>query len=1202
MILKDLYKKDINREVNPAVSAGDLDPRTVETEIEEYVFTAETVQGIYDVISGIKEANASHNGIWINGYFGSGKSHFIKYLVYCMSDKYGERAIDRLLEQVSKDTEDISNVTPGNVRDLKLWLKDSPADTILFNIGTVHNSNSSANNTFVEVFWNEFNKFRGYNQFNLSLAQYLEKPLDEAGVFEDFKAALKALNFDWETRAQDLAQLRLKLILDEAKKLLPDLDTEAVRQRIIKNDYNISVESFKSEIRQFMAGKDKNYRFIFFVDEVSAFIDNSKARLLQLQEIATGLHDASGGKVWVACTSQQTLDNIVSESKISTTTDMYGQIMGRFTIRVSLGKTPPAYITKVRLLEKSGSGEMELNNLYTEKKTALETQFHLPTGYNAYGSKEEFTDYYPFVPYQFRLITQVLDNFVELKYVDKQKKGAARSIIDITHNAAKNTMNLSTGALVPFDQFYNASFEGSLTIAGQSAISNALETIKAYPKDKAFGLRVVNALFMICHMAEPDKVVFPATIDNIVNLMMTKVDDDIRPLKEKIEDVISYLENENIIRKEKTERGLEYYDFYTAAERDVARLISSQYVDDVTFADVVKDIIESYVGNIAPRQAFHSRNATFGLKISGRQYLVTNNPDIWIQFVLESDQDENTTAMQNEPKQLIFYMEKVFRDSPIHEDLFVYCKTQKYLNGNISGNAAMIKANDDFRSRAAASLKSIKEGFKAILDGAIIISGTQIEKGFTNKGKERFQNAVTKHLENLYPYAHFGSGNGIPATNNDLANAIRRPVEDPDLLPDMTYPEERLNEYLGRMTMTTRDVPKIVANFEGVPYGWSKITTVYFLNELVRRRKWAFSYNNIKNVPANTVASTIMNETSKYTMESADVIPAELVRQFTQTWDDIFGNPGTPHSSDAFAVFEKTKASLGGDQNHKGAIAVNQELYHQIETYPFKQPLYDFIQILTNWNSIRDVATFFQQVITDHDTAKSLSDKRKQIGQFYEQNVKIRGGYVQVLEYVRSNENNFTHLKDQPKADADELKKILADAWPIDNMRAYGKLRNSVTSAIDVIRQEYVAKIRSAYEEAYATLKTVAAEQGVSESVIRPVESEITIKSSTDSLDRLQINANADAYLNDNLARIAAEKARLAAQQPAPGQGGGAGTGSGRPGTSSPRPPRRLVTIQLRTRTTRSLKTEADVNAYLASLKEQIMANIADDTEVMIIK
>lgn len=172
MILKDLYKKDITRDVNPAVSAGDLKEATVRTEIEEYVFTQEIIQGLYDVISGIRDASTSHNGIWISGYYGSGKSHFLKYLNYCLKTEYGKRALERLAEEVKKTSDELGNVTPSEITDMRQWLSVADIKTILFNIGTVHNANTAGKNTFVEVFWNEFNKFRGYNQFNLSLAQY----------------------------------------------------------------------------------------------------------------------------------------------------------------------------------------------------------------------------------------------------------------------------------------------------------------------------------------------------------------------------------------------------------------------------------------------------------------------------------------------------------------------------------------------------------------------------------------------------------------------------------------------------------------------------------------------------------------------------------------------------------------------------------------------------------------------------------------------------------------------------------------------------------------------------------------------------------------------------------------------------------------------------------------------------------------------
>lgn len=1201
MILKELYKKDITRDVNPAVSAGDLKEATIHTEIEEYVFTQEIIQGLYDVISGVREASASHNGIWISGYYGSGKSHFLKYLNYCLKSEYGKRALERLAEEVQKTADELGNVTPSEVTDIRQWLSVADVKTILFNIGTVHNANTAGKNTFVEVFWNEFNKFRGYNQFNLSLAQYLEKPLDEAGKFEAFKAALAEDCYDWELEASDLAQTELDYVLEQAQAQLPSLSIDSIRERIVKNDFVISVEKLKNEITLYTKDKGPNFRLIFFVDEVSQFINNHKELLLQLQEIVTGLHDASEGKVWVACTAQQSLGEIVSASQISQTTDDYGKIMGRFEIQVKLGNTTPEYITKVRLLEKNGTGEMELNKLYNDKKTALETQFKLPTGYNAYTSQEDFTDFYPFVPYQFKLIMQVLDSFVDLQYVDKEKKGTERSIIKITHTAAKNCMDSQVGSLVSFDQLYNAVLEGGLTIIGQRSISNAISVIEQY-KDKAFGRKVVNVLFMICHMADSDKVVFPATIENIVNLMTAKVDEDLLPLKEKVVDVLEYLEGENIIRKEKSDKGIEYYNFYTEDEREVALLISNQRVDDVFMADQIKTIVESYVGAIPGKKSYYSRNASIGLKIYGRQYLTTNAPDMWIQFILESDVDQNTVILQNEPKQLIFYMDHLLRNNPIKDELYRYCQTQKYLAEANTGNAARAKANEEFRSRAAQAKKAINEAFKTIIDGAIIISGQTQLTGMTNRGKDRLDSAILSHLGNLYPYAKYAHSNGLPSTNAELADAIRRPIgeEEYNAANPMSLPEEKLDEYLSRMTMTTRDVAKIVTAFDAAPYGWAKVPTIYFLNELVRRRKWAFSFNNVKNVLPNIVAQNIMSSTSSFTMESADVIPAELVRQFTAAWDDIFGNAGSQHSSDAFELFDKCKSALSD-----GYIRNNRTLYHQIESYPFKTSLYTLIEKQETWAANRDAIKFFTAVIADREEAKALADKRKQLSSFYESFVKDRGGYVTMLEFIRGNEENFNHLTGDDKTNANNLKALLTDEWPIDSMRAYNKLKTAVETALKTLRNDYIQKVMDAYTKAYEQLKNLASNEGVDTAIIETAEHAASSKTTTSNLDSLKSNVNTDQYYQINVDKISAEKAKKAAAMLGFGSGtssvvSGYGGQSGNGGVTVLQQPKSR-TLRLSTRTTRILRNSADVDAYLENLKSQIMRHIDNNEEVTIL-
>lgn len=1201
MILKELYKKDITRDVNPAVSAGDLKEATVRTEIEEYVFTQEIIHGLYDVISGVREATASHNGIWISGYYGSGKSHFLKYLNYCLKSEYCKRAFERLAEEVQKTADKLGNVTPLDITDIRQWLSIADVKTILFNIGTVHNANTVGKNTFVEVFWNEFNKFRGYNQFNLSLAQYLEKPLDEAGKFDAFKAALAKDGFDWSLEASDLSQTELDYVLKQAQAQLPSLSVDSIRERIVKNDFVISVEKLKNEITLYTKGKDDNFRLIFFVDEVSQFINNHKELLLQLQEIVTGLHDASKGKVWVACTAQQSLSEIVSASQISQTTDDYGKIMGRFEIQVKLGNTTPEYITKVRLLEKNGTGEMELNKLYNEKKTALETQFKLPTGYNAYTSQEDFTDFYPFVPYQFKLIMQVLDSFVDLQYVDKEKKGTERSIIKITHTAAKKCMDSQVGSLVSFDQLYNAVLEGGLTIIGQRSISNAISVIEQY-KDKAFGRKVVNVLFMVCHMADSDKVVFPATIENIVNLMTAKVDEDLLPLKEKVVDVLEYLEGENIIRKEKSDKGIEYYNFYTEDEREVALLISNQRVDDVFMADQIKTIVESYVGAIPGKKPYYSRNASIGLKIYGRQYLTTNAPDMWIQFILESDVDQNTVTLQNEPKQLIFYMDHLLRNNSIKDELYRYCQTQKYLAEANTGNAARAKANEEFRSRAAQAKKSINEAFKTIIDGAIIISGQTQLTGMTNRGKDRLDSAIISHLGNLYPYAKYAHGNGLPSTNAELAEKIRRPIGDEEYnsLNQMSLPEEKLDEYLSRMTMTTRDVARIVTAFDAAPYGWAKVSTIYFLNELVRRRKWAFSFNNVKNVLPNIVAQNIMSSTSSFTMESADVIPADLVRQFTAAWDDIFGNAGSQHSSDAFELFDMCKSALTD-----GFIKNNRTLYHQIESYPFKTFLYSLIEKQESWAANRDAVKFFTAVIADREEAKALADKRKQLSSFYESFVKDRGGYVTMIEFIRNNEENFNHLTGDDKTNADNLKALLKDEWPIDSMRAYNKLKTAVESALKALRDDYIQKVKDSYTKAYEELKKLASYEGVDTAIIETAEHAASSKIITSNLDSLKSNANTDQYYKTNVDRISTEKARktlatkVGPDNPTKIVDSYDDKGKGDGGSTLQMP--KLKTISLSTRTTRILRNSADVDAYLENLKSQIMRHIDNNEEVTIL-
>ena len=236
MKLKDLYSKPIERAVNPAVSATKFDEETQRIEIQEYVFTDEILNGLFRILDAIKNNKPyDHVGIWIDGYYGSGKSHFLKYLDYCITPSTQEAALERLLAAVKViDPLDASHAIQFDYQQMDSiakWLKKATIDTCIFNLETSYDNSTDKKKAFLHVFWNEFNGKRGFNKFNITLAQNLEKPLSEKGVFEAFKQRiLEEADADWNDPgvAADIIDQELDWVLDIAVELAPTLDKESI--------------------------------------------------------------------------------------------------------------------------------------------------------------------------------------------------------------------------------------------------------------------------------------------------------------------------------------------------------------------------------------------------------------------------------------------------------------------------------------------------------------------------------------------------------------------------------------------------------------------------------------------------------------------------------------------------------------------------------------------------------------------------------------------------------------------------------------------------------------------------------------------------------------------------------------------------------------------------------------------------------------
>src|SRR5690606_2737536 len=307
MLLKDIYARDINRLINAAVTVSDKKEKTVEAEIKEYVFTDELIEKLYEVLNTVFNKKGGKTGIWINGYYGSGKSHFIKYVHYLLNPDTADLAFQFLEQNVEKyDTTKASSndeITVSNIRLLKNRITNALCDNILFNVEDETDDGSKERLT--RIFLNMFNKFRGFNADDIPLALLLEKPLQKQGKLDEFKVKIQErLGFDWNVDAANVASFQLEDVLKIAKEVYPALDTTALYSRLSNPEtYKVGINAtLIPEFKDFLKDKDKNYRLLFLVDEVSQYVGTNKEILLNFQNIIERVSDDLNNQVWIACT------------------------------------------------------------------------------------------------------------------------------------------------------------------------------------------------------------------------------------------------------------------------------------------------------------------------------------------------------------------------------------------------------------------------------------------------------------------------------------------------------------------------------------------------------------------------------------------------------------------------------------------------------------------------------------------------------------------------------------------------------------------------------------------------------------------------------------------------------------------------------------------------------------------------------------
>src|SRR5690625_2189125 len=182
MLLKDMFLKDIDRDIRGVIKADQTNEADIKQELEEYVVTRELhrhFSKFYENYLRGVDGKTDKVGVWISGFFGSGKSHFLKILSYLLENKEvaGKHPVDYFEDKISDP------IVYANMQRVA----DVPTETILFNIDSKSPlGNKSKDDAILRVLMKVFNEHQGYYGNNPVVAE-LEKHLDKQGYLEKFK-------------------------------------------------------------------------------------------------------------------------------------------------------------------------------------------------------------------------------------------------------------------------------------------------------------------------------------------------------------------------------------------------------------------------------------------------------------------------------------------------------------------------------------------------------------------------------------------------------------------------------------------------------------------------------------------------------------------------------------------------------------------------------------------------------------------------------------------------------------------------------------------------------------------------------------------------------------------------------------------------------------------------------------------------------
>ncbi len=395
--------KGIRRSIEKVISYQVSQEDRLKAEIREYIVTESIesqLERLLENIQAAMESGGGHEvGVWVSGFYGSGKSSFTKYLGLAFDQRVqvdGQPFLKHLQDRLHK---------PQTKALLSTVAARFPAAVVMLDLASEQIAGATLAEVSTVLYYKAL-QYAGYSR-NLKVAA-LERRLRKDGRYAEFEALFR------EETGQDWASYRNdQLVADSllpaiAHRLYPALFRSDQAFTTASGEVIYLMDDRVQEMIDIVREASGKENIIFVIDEIGQYVGSYQNKILDLQGLAENLKNLGAGKVWIVGTAQQTLTE--DDPRASVNSPELFKLKDRFPIAVDLESSDIKEICYRRLLGKSSVGGRQLGERFDQHGQALRHNTRLVDAkyYDANLDRETFVNLYPFLPAHFEILLHLL--------------------------------------------------------------------------------------------------------------------------------------------------------------------------------------------------------------------------------------------------------------------------------------------------------------------------------------------------------------------------------------------------------------------------------------------------------------------------------------------------------------------------------------------------------------------------------------------------------------------------------------------------------------------------------------------------------------------------------------------------------------------------------------------------------------------------